>query len=81
MQCRTYGKGLIQSVFQLEDGSALIATVGKYLTPDRTDIDREGLKPDFGAIPEPSVAAARLQACRVQHSGSATTPDDLPRVT
>lgn len=62
---RTYGKGLIQSVYQLEDGSALVVTIGKYLTPARTDIDREGIRPDFGSIPEGNVAAAKLTACKV----------------
>jgi hypothetical protein len=35
--------GLIQSVYQLADGSGLVLTVGKYLTPDGTDIDRWGV--------------------------------------
>lgn len=39
---RTYGKGLIQSVYELSDGSGLVITVGKYLTPSGTDIDRCG---------------------------------------
>lgn len=30
---RTYGKGLIQSVYELSDTSGLVITVGKYLTP------------------------------------------------
>lgn len=29
----TYGKGRIQSVFELQDGSALFVTVAKYFTP------------------------------------------------
>lgn len=62
---RTYGKGLIQGVFQLEDGSALAVTIGKYLTPARVDIDREGLLPDFGSPPPPAAAEAKLAACRV----------------
>lgn len=37
---RTYGKGLIQSVYELSDGSGLVITVGKYLTPNGTQIDR-----------------------------------------
>jgi ABC-type arginine/histidine transport system permease subunit len=32
---RTYGKGLIQSVYELSDGSGLVLTVGKYVTPVR----------------------------------------------
>jgi carboxyl-terminal processing protease len=69
--CRTYGKGLIQSVYQLEDGSALVVTIGKYLTPARTDIDREGIRPDFGSIPERSTAAAKLAACKVPATATA----------
>ena len=64
--CRTYGKGLIQSVYQLEDGSALVVTIGKYLTPARIDIDREGLRPDFGTIPDRATADARLAACKAR---------------
>lgn len=44
---RTYGKGLIQSVYELGDGSGLVVTVGKYLTPGLTDIDQSGIVPDF----------------------------------
>ena len=65
--CRTYGKGLIQSVYELSDSSGLVLTVGKYLTPLRTDIDREGLKPDFRHMPSSSAAAEQLQACRMLH--------------
>jgi C-terminal processing protease CtpA/Prc len=39
---KTYGKGLIQSVYELSDGSGMAITVGRYLTPDRIDIDRCG---------------------------------------
>ena len=43
---RTFGKGKIQSVFELGDGSALFVTVAKYRTPNGTDIDQIGVKPD-----------------------------------
>ncbi|KAG2431731.1 hypothetical protein HXX76_009227 [Chlamydomonas incerta] len=43
---RTYGKGRIQSVFELQDGSALFVTVARYQTPAGTEIDRIGIKPD-----------------------------------
>ncbi|PNW77838.1 hypothetical protein CHLRE_10g453807v5 [Chlamydomonas reinhardtii] len=42
----TYGKGRIQSVFELQDGSALFVTVARYQTPAGTEIDRIGIKPD-----------------------------------
>ncbi|XP_021776459.1 carboxyl-terminal-processing peptidase 2, chloroplastic-like isoform X2 [Chenopodium quinoa] len=42
----TYGKGKIQSVFELSDGSGLAVTVARYETPAHTDIDKVGIKPD-----------------------------------
>lgn len=42
----TYGKGRIQSVYELHDGSALFVTVAKYVTPAGTVIDLKGIKPD-----------------------------------
>lgn len=43
---RTFGKGKIQSVFELGDGSALFVTVAKYKTPSGADIDQVGIQPD-----------------------------------
>ncbi|OVA02280.1 PDZ domain [Macleaya cordata] len=42
----TYGKGKIQSVFELSDGSGLAVTVARYETPAHTDIDKVGVAPD-----------------------------------
>ncbi|KAF3457523.1 hypothetical protein FNV43_RR02181 [Rhamnella rubrinervis] len=42
----TYGKGKIQSVFKLSDGSGLAVTVARYETPAHTDIDKVGVVPD-----------------------------------
>ena len=42
----TFGKGLIQSLFDLSDGSGLAVTVAKYETPDHHDINRLGIRPD-----------------------------------
>ncbi len=44
---KTYGKGLVQSVRPLIDGSGLTVTVAKYLTPNGLDIHRNGIKPDI----------------------------------
>ncbi|KAF6144396.1 hypothetical protein GIB67_024623, partial [Kingdonia uniflora] len=43
---RTFGKGKIQSVFELSDGSGLAVTVARYETPTHTDIDKVGVIPD-----------------------------------
>lgn len=61
---RTYGKGLIQSVYELSDGSGLVVTVGHYLTPGGTDIDRTGVKPDFRNVPSAEKAQETLALCR-----------------
>ncbi|MBD2113200.1 MULTISPECIES: carboxyl-terminal processing protease CtpC [Cyanophyceae] len=44
---RTFGKGLVQSVRSLGDGSGVAITVAKYLTPDGTDINKSGIEPDI----------------------------------
>ena len=64
----TYGKGLIQSVYELSDGSGLVLTVGSYLTPSGINIDWEGLKPDFSSEPSAHDIDAALQACRVRRN-------------
>lgn len=43
---RTFGKGLIQSLFELPDDSGLAVTVAKYETPNHHDIHRLGILPD-----------------------------------
>jgi carboxyl-terminal processing protease len=50
---KTFGKGLIQSLFDLSDGSGLAVTVAKYETPNHRDIHKLGIKPDLEVIPEP----------------------------
>ncbi|KAG2438588.1 hypothetical protein HXX76_005138 [Chlamydomonas incerta] len=62
---RTYGKGLIQSVYELSDGSGLVITVGKYLTPRGTDIDRYGIMPDYSSVPSNSQYDSAVKACRL----------------
>lgn len=44
---RTFGKGLVQSVRSLADGSGLAVTVAKYLTPSGRDINTNGIEPDI----------------------------------
>ncbi len=42
----TFGKGLIQSLFELSDGSGLAVTIAKYETPNHRDIHKLGIQPD-----------------------------------
>jgi len=42
----TYGKGVVQSVHTLSDGSGLAVTVAHYYLPSGTDINHKGISPD-----------------------------------
>jgi carboxyl-terminal processing protease len=43
---KTFGKGLIQSLFDLPEGAGLAITVAKYETPSHKDINKLGILPD-----------------------------------
>lgn len=44
---KTYGKGVIQSLFQLSDGSGLKITTNEYFTPNHNKINKVGIEPDI----------------------------------
>jgi carboxyl-terminal processing protease len=44
---KTFGKGSVQSVFDLTDGSSVHITSARWLTPARQQLDGEGLDPDL----------------------------------
>ncbi len=44
---KTYGKGVVQRTYLLDDGSALKLTTDKYLTAGEQDIDSRGIFPDI----------------------------------
>lgn len=44
---KTFGKGLVQSVRGLSDGSGMTVTIAKYLTPSNRDIHKHGIDPDI----------------------------------
>lgn len=48
---RTFGKGSVQQLIELMDGSALKLTIAKYLTPELTDIQSVGITPDIQLTP------------------------------
>ena len=51
---KTFGKGLIQTLTNLSDGSGLAVTVAGYVTPSGRDIQGEGIAPDrLLSEPEP----------------------------
>ncbi len=44
---RTYGKGTVQNIFQLSDGSALVLSSYLYCPPYSDNFEGEGIKPDI----------------------------------
>jgi carboxyl-terminal processing protease len=44
---KTFGKGSVQSILPLQDGSALRLTTAKYYTPSHKVIHQEGITPDI----------------------------------
>lgn len=44
---KSFGKGLVQAINRLDDGSGINITIAKYLTPNDVDINKSGIVPDF----------------------------------
>jgi len=55
---KTYGKGSVQTIIPLSEGSALRLTTAKYLTPLRRSIDGDGIHPDL-IVQDPAEPFAR----------------------
>lgn len=48
----SYGKGTVQQIFTLSDGSSVHITVAEWFTPNRTPIAGVGLIPDIEIVPD-----------------------------
>ncbi len=44
---KTFGKGTVQQVLALQDGSSVKLTVARWVLPDGSSLDKEGLSPDI----------------------------------
>ena len=76
---QTFGKGSVQAVHRLSDGSALRLTVAKWFTPNGEPIQGVGLAPDIQVVAAAGADAALDQAISYvrQQSASASLPDRL----
>jgi len=63
---KTFGKGLVQSVRGLADGSGMTVTIAKYLTPSGRDIHKHGIDPDVRA----KLTPAEAQKLRLEDLGT-----------
>lgn len=50
---RTFGKGLVQTVFNLDRDTGVKLTTDKYLTPNGRDINKRGIEPDVVVKQDP----------------------------
>ncbi len=57
---KTFGKGSVQSIFTLSDGSAVFVTIAYYYTPAGRMIHHKGLKPDI-LVKQPAKGKTDLQ--------------------
>jgi carboxyl-terminal processing protease len=64
MGTQTFGKGSVQTVIELEDGSGLKLTIARYYTPNGRSIQEKGITPDIFVRQQP---------------GPAVSEDDSPR--
>ncbi|OPZ71172.1 MAG: Carboxy-terminal processing protease CtpB precursor [Firmicutes bacterium ADurb.Bin456] len=48
---KTFGKGIVQTVYPLDNGAGLKLTTARYLTPNRNDIHEIGIEPDIKVQP------------------------------
>ncbi|MFH1576304.1 MAG: S41 family peptidase [Candidatus Margulisiibacteriota bacterium] len=54
----SFGKASVQNVRRLNDGSALLVTIAKYLTPSGEDINKKGIQPDIEVLVPTEEASA-----------------------
>jgi carboxyl-terminal processing protease len=57
---RTFGKGSVQLVYDLSDGSSVHVTSARWYTPDRRELDQQGIEPDIAVeVTQEAIEAGR----------------------
>ncbi|MBC7471758.1 MAG: S41 family peptidase [candidate division SR1 bacterium] len=61
---KTFGKGVVQSLFKLKNGDTLKLTIAKWLTPNGAEINKEGLAPDIKAYEGDDIIQKAIEALK-----------------
>ena len=77
---KSFGKGSVQSILPLQDGSALRLTTAKYYTPSHKVIHEEGITPDI-TVPMSEVEDRDIQLQRAPGGLESLSDKDRERVT
>lgn len=79
MGSNSFGKGLIQAVYGLKNGSGLVLTVARYVTPGGTDIQGKGITPDILAkLPTPMVIGLSTDTSKVDFQDALRRTSQCP---
>lgn len=73
---KTYGKGLVQEITRLPDGSGMHVTVARYFTPKGTDINKIGISPDIKVEGRDSQLAQAVESLKQQIAQHAVPSPD-----
>lgn len=65
---KTYGKGVIQELLTLSDGSGIKVTVEEYYTPNRNKINGVGITPDVEVVSNGSIIVEMEQDIQLQEA-------------
>ena len=75
---QTFGKGSVQTVIEMDDGSALKLTIALYFTPKGRSIQAHGIIPDIVVEEQPNVAKETKKVIREQDlPGHIEVPSDM----
>ena len=66
---KTFGKGSVQTILPMDNGSALKLTTARYYTPSGTSIQARGIVPD--------ITLERMRVSRIDNSGARVQESDL----
>ncbi len=88
MGTRSFGKGSVQTVLELKDGSGLKLTIARYYTPKHRSIQEHGIAPDVVVSSKPPAEEMENQGMREENlaghlkreDGKRADPDPLERI-